>query len=118
MPYRVILVEDEQDVRDLLLRALKRIQPDATITTAQNGLEALQIFQQQGADFILSDHRMPMMSGLDLLRAVRQVSSVPFVLISADATVEVQARTEGVSDFLFKPVSVAQLRQVVQKYLP
>lgn len=118
MSYHIILVEDELDVRDFLLRALTRFQPHAAISTASNGAEALAVFQARGADLIISDHRMPVKSGLELLQDIRVVSQVPFVLISADATVERAAIAAGVSEFLAKPLSIAQLRAVVQRYLP
>ncbi len=118
MAYRIIIAEDEVDVRDFMVRALDRILPQATVTAVSNGVEALEVFQKDGADLILSDHRMPVMSGLDLLRAIRSLSALPFVLISADSMIEERAINAGVSDFLAKPLSLAQLRAVICRYLP
>lgn len=114
----ILLAEDEDDVREFLKRALYHCLPTATVTVARNGLEALQEFQRSGPDLIISDHRMPLMTGLELLRAVRAVSDVPMVIISADPVTEAAARESGVSEFFHKPVSIKQMRQMLSRFGP
>ncbi|MCG8347973.1 MAG: response regulator [Chloroflexales bacterium] len=118
MSYHIILAEDDLAVRLFLVRALSRLQRQAIITAVENGAEALACFQQQGADLIISDHRMPIMSGLELVRAIRALSDVPVVLISADITVEVSALAAGITMFVLKPVSMDQLRKILDQVLP
>ena len=67
---------------------------------------------------MLSDHRMPQMSGLELLSALRQFSSVPFIMLSADILIAPQAYAAGVTEFLEKPMSLQTLRAAVLRYLP
>lgn len=114
----MILAEDEPDVRDFLVRAFSRLQPNAQITAVSSGSEALEIFSRCGAHLIVSDHLMPNMSGLELLLQVRAVSAVPVVLISADVTIESRARVAGVSEFQLKPIGIDRLRDIVTRFLP
>jgi signal transduction histidine kinase len=73
-------------------------------------------------DLILSDLRMPQMTGLELLRAVREqpeVHDVPFLLLTgqADDTVRVNALRDGAADYLIKPCSVAEIRARVANHV-
>lgn len=115
---RILLVEDEADVRRFFARALAHIDESLEILPAADGLEALELFVSQPVDLVLSDHRMPRMSGLELLVAVRARSPVPFLLITADRSVEPAAYAAGVSDFLLKPISLDALRDSVLRYMP
>ncbi len=114
---RIILVEDDPDVRNFLHRVMGRIVPDAELCVVENGQEALANFEQGGADLIISDHWMPQMSGLELLRQLRLISQIPVVMISADITARNVLLAAGASAFLFKPLSISQLREVVQQFL-
>lgn len=115
---RILLVEDEEDVRRFFARALSHIAPAAEIVEAVDGQEGLAAFQHGPFDLVLSDHRMPIMTGVELLRAIRPVSQVPFLLITADRTVESEALAAGVSDLLNKPISLAALRNAIARHLP
>jgi CheY-like chemotaxis protein len=114
---RVLLVEDEADVRRYFVRALTGLRPSLEIIEAADGREALDYFLHESFDLVLSDQRMPCMSGLELLRAVRAVSPVPFLIISADRSAEREAMASGVNEFLSKPISLAALRAAVARYL-
>jgi CheY-like chemotaxis protein len=114
----ILVVEDDVNVRTFLIRALARIKPGARISEAENGAEALQLFNATQCDLIISDHRMPIMSGLDLLIATRRNSAVPFIMISADAEVGQRAVAAGVNVFLGKPIDLSMLRAAVLDLLP
>lgn len=118
MPYHILIAEDEEDVLNFLVRALGRIKSGARVSAARNGAEALQLFQAEGCDLLISDHRMPLMSGLDLLIAVRRISHVPFIMVSADTLVGDRATEMGVTMFLDKPLSLHTLRTAVLGVLP
>lgn len=118
MPHHILIAEDEEDVLNFLVRALGRIKPGSRVSSARNGAEALQLFQAEGCDLIISDHRMPQMSGLDLLIAVRRISEVPFIMISADGLVGERAAEMGVTAFLDKPLGLHTLRAAVLQVLP
>jgi two-component system, chemotaxis family, chemotaxis protein CheY len=117
MPH-ILIAEDESDVREFLVRAVRRLVPTAEVTAASNGSEALNIFQQQPCDLILTDQRMPVMRGIELLTAVRGMgSAVPIVFITADVIVEEQALQAGANAVFFKPVSIRQIRDIIETWM-
>ncbi|NTW02329.1 MAG: response regulator, partial [Oscillochloris sp.] len=71
---RVLIVEDELHVRTFLCRAVKCLLPSASILAEPDGLQALRSFLANPADLIISDNRMPQMSGLELLCTLRKPS--------------------------------------------
>jgi CheY-like chemotaxis protein len=117
MPH-ILIAEDENDVREFLVRAVQRLAPDAEITATANGSEAFDIFQQRSCDLILTDQRMPVMRGTDLLLAVRGTgSNIPIVFITADMIAEEQALQAGATAVFLKPISIRQLRQIIETWL-
>jgi DNA-binding NtrC family response regulator len=117
MPH-IVIADDEDDVREFLLRAVRRVAPQAEVTAVVNGAAALEIFRERGCDLLISDHRMPVMTGVELLQAVRESQPVlPVVIISADTTAESAAAAAGVTAFFYKPLSIAQIRQIVETWL-
>jgi CheY-like chemotaxis protein len=115
----IVIADDEDDVREFLLRAVRRYAPYAEVTAVGNGAAALQIMHQRGCDLLISDHRMPVMTGVELLQAVRASQPIlPVVIISADMTAESAAAEAGVTAFFYKPLTVLQIRQIVETWLP
>lgn len=115
----ILLVEDEPDVRNYLKRALERVVPGACVCVADDGMAALELFASRPLHLIISDHHMPRMTGLELLTHVRTINpGLPFLLISADMTIEARALAAGVSLFLVKPVGFDQLRETITSLLP
>lgn len=92
------------------------------IVMAENGAEALRLLQDRRVDIVLSDWNMPVMTGLELLKAVRadeRLSRVPFIMITAEAErrrIE-EAIANGVTDLLVKPYTVNGLASRVEKAL-
>jgi CheY-like chemotaxis protein len=115
---RVLLVEDEADVRGFFVRALAHIGPYIEVLQATDGREALDLLLHNRVDLVLSDQRMPRMTGIELLIAVRSHSQVPFLLISADCAIERTAYSAGANEFLSKPISLDALRNAVARHLP
>ena len=115
---RIMIVEDESDVREFLTRAVHRLLPDAVVDSADNGAVALELFQQHDYHLILTDQRMPVMRGTDLLSSIRASGSdVPIVFITADMIAEEQALQAGASAVFIKPVSLRQLRQILETWI-
>ncbi|MDH4320360.1 MAG: response regulator [Desulfobulbaceae bacterium] len=117
-----ILVVDDMSVMRTILKSLLNNMGIKDILEAADGEIALQILQQNKIDLILSDWNMPKMSGIELLRRVREdilLQNIPFVMISAEATSEnlAQAIRLHVSQYLIKPVSAAQLEQKIYPLL-
>lgn len=116
---RVLLVEDNADMRDYLKRLLL---PQYDVTAAANGREALDLIAVEPPDLVLSDIMMPILDGLGMLDAIRAnpaTSTLPVILLSARAGEE--ARVEGLAaradDYLVKPFTARELLARVEVHL-
>ncbi|HEY8280682.1 MAG TPA: sigma-54 dependent transcriptional regulator [Bdellovibrionota bacterium] len=101
----ILVIDDEESN----LLAMKKIleQEAYQVVTARQAAMALTLFRRQAFDLVLTDLRMPGVSGLELLRAIRKEnSSVPVVMLTAYGTVNdaVEAMKHGAVDFLSKPL--------------
>ncbi len=110
---QVLIVEDDEDVREYVKSELSLY---FKVITAQNGEEALRILKEdpQETDLIVSDIRMPIMDGIELLKRVRgsdELFDIPFILLSAIGTIEkqLQGARFGADAYLPKPFSPALL---------
>lgn len=120
MNNRILIVEDEPEVRDYLSIALKR-QGYAT-EVADDGDEAIEAVTRGGSEIslMLLDIIMPRKDGLDTLREVRQISPLmPIVMLSGSCSTPhvIQAMKGGASDFLQKPISFEDLGRAIEKAL-
>ena len=114
----MVVADDDPAVRQSLERTLAR--EGYTVVLAPDGQAALDRLRQGGVDLLLSDLRMPGLTGLELLREVKSaVPDVDVILLTAFGTVEeaVTAMKEGAVDFLTKPFQRAQLIRVIRKAL-
>jgi two-component system response regulator HydG len=114
----LLVADDDPAVRQSLERALAR--EGYTVVLAPDGQAALDRLRQGGVDLLLSDLRMPGLTGLELLREVKAaVPDVDVILLTAFGTVEeaVMAMKDGAVDFLTKPFQRAQLIRVIRKAL-
>jgi two-component system chemotaxis response regulator CheY len=112
---RVMVVDDDEVMRKLLRRTLERF-GFTQIYTAKDGAEALELARSQHPDVIISDYDMPVMHGLQFLRAVREdreLSSTAFVMLSGIANREVaeKAAELGANSILTKPFLSDELKQ-------
>lgn len=109
----VLLVEDEPFAQKLAQTALKQIGV-GSIILAKNGQEALEILALPHKKFnlIISDWNMPEMTGLDLLKKVRETwTGMPFIMLTGKATADfiLAAKEFGVDGYIAKPFAPAQL---------
>jgi response regulator RpfG family c-di-GMP phosphodiesterase len=119
---RILVVDDEPQIREILAAALARdgyrVTPHANAKEALVALEDLG--REGGADLLVTDLKMPEMNGLELIKAARQVSpSIGSILITAFASMEtaVLALRGGADDYLMKPFGLDDLRRVVERVL-
>jgi hypothetical protein len=114
-----LVVDDFEPMRKVTTNQLRGMGVH-TIVTAANGAEALRQLQKQRVDIVLSDWNMPVMSGLELLRAIRaneRLRQLPFIMITAEAEshrIE-EAIASGVSDLLVKPYTADRLAAHIEK---
>jgi two-component system, sensor histidine kinase and response regulator len=118
---RFLVVDDFEPMRKVTADQLRKMGAQ-TILMAGNGAEALKLLRQQKVDMVLSDWNMPVMNGLDLLKAIRadeKLAHLPVVMITAEAERNriMEAVANGVSDLLVKPYTVGNLQDRVQKAL-
>ena len=115
----ILLVDDEEGLRRVAKRALELA--GYRVTTAADGVEALEVFQARKGEFalVVSDVTMPNLDGVGLLRAIQQQDDrVPFLFISGLAMEDVlQASSGMVTDVLGKPWTVAELTARVKQIL-
>lgn len=106
----VLVVDDEPTIRRLMRRALSGMGLD--VVEAANGLEALERFRARHVVAVVSDVRMPVMNGLELVEHLRsEAPDLPIVLVSGSDEVRTRAGAQalGAADFLAKPFDVFEL---------
>ncbi|MBT5469492.1 MAG: sigma-54-dependent Fis family transcriptional regulator [Nitrospina sp.] len=100
---KILIVDDESEMRVALETTLKR--EKFQLTLAEDGQQALEKMEDEDFDLVLTDVRMPKLSGLELLRAVKEKSSkTQVVVMTAYGTIDnaVEAMKEGAFDYLIK----------------
>jgi DNA-binding NtrC family response regulator len=115
---RLLIVDDEKIVRESLTHWFE--EEGYIIESAENGNEALKIFEQNKFDLALVDMKMPGMTGLELLKKIKEIDSDCFViLITAFASVPtaIQALKDGAYDYVTKPVDPDELEHLVKNAL-
>jgi two-component system response regulator PilR (NtrC family) len=115
---RVLVVDDEQEVRDTLSSVLENL--DYIPYVASNGVEALEIIKNEPIDVVLSDLYMPEMDGIELLKRVRSMNKkIVFLMITAHPTIEtaVEAIKKGAYDYLTKPFHIEEVRLKINRAL-
>lgn len=113
---KILIVDDEMIVRNFLAETLRRKNFD--VTTAENGTKALNILKDETFDLVITDMKMPDMTGLDVLRNVKEGSpSTVVIVITAYGSIEnaVEAMKLGAYNYLIKPFSPETIEAVIEK---
>ena len=117
--YHVIIADDEVSIRALIVRVVAHTYDGVIISAVSDGLDALAIYQQRGADLVITNQEMLVLSGLSLIERLRVLSTtLPIIMVSAHQSIEPQARAVGVTNFLLKPFHITQLVDVLIGVLP
>jgi DNA-binding NtrC family response regulator len=115
---KVLVVDDEVDILSTVKLYLK---DNYEILTAENAREALLIFQSEKPAVIITDIRMPGMSGIELMRRVKSAENndaeVLVITGHGDMDIAVQAVRLGAVDFLVKPIDMKRLKLAVKRAL-
>ncbi|TGE85776.1 two-component system sensor histidine kinase/response regulator [Pseudoalteromonas sp. KS88] len=120
---RILVVDDIEQNVELLRLLLSR--DDHTVSTANNGLEALAIFEQQDFDVILMDIHMPQCDGITATQKIReleqhkQLKNTPIIALTASVLQQdkLTAKKAGMNGFANKPVDINQLNQEISQVL-
>ena len=119
MEYRVLVVDDEKDVRELLSKALLRM-GGLRVELAGSAEEALPKIEKEPYDLVLTDLVMPKMNGLQLVAEIAKSRPETLtVLMTGQATIDsaLEALKQGASDYLTKPLNLQELVIRLQKVL-
>ncbi len=114
----ILVVEDEAKLRRLV--ELQLADDGFDVQSASDAESGLKLVNQHQFDLVITDLKLPGMSGLEFLQAAKQVDSrIPVVIMTAFGSVEsaVDAMKAGASDYVLKPFSLAELVMVVRKEL-
>jgi DNA-binding response OmpR family regulator len=120
MAIKVLIVDDEQPIREALGRRLQR--ENVGVTLASNGLEGLRLFHAEHPDLVVLDIVMPEMDGLTVVRRIREIADTPIMVLSAKAITEediVEGLAAGADEYLVKPIRlnefVARVRALLRR---
>ena len=115
---KLLIVDDEAVIRDGLKRILEG--ESFAVETCSSGFQAMEIMQKREFDLIITDLKMPGMSGIEVLKSVRTLQpDIPVILITGYASVDtaVEAMKNGASDYISKPFAPDLLLEKVQSAL-
>ncbi|HSJ56478.1 MAG TPA: response regulator [Anaerolineae bacterium] len=116
---RVLVVDDDEEVLFVWTSALRKL-PELEVETAANGAEALERFESDSFDLVVTDLAMPVMDGVALTRAIRETDTIiPIVWITAYSQLHdnLEKRDLNIYSFLSKPVSIQEIRSIVRNAL-
>lgn len=114
----ILVVDDDEGLREGLSRLLE--DEGYQVLCADNGDRALEIIRQTHIDLILTDMRMPGMSGIELLKNVRAVNErVGVIILTGYGEIEsyIEAMNFGAMEYVSKPFKVNELKFIVNKIL-
>jgi DNA-binding NtrC family response regulator len=115
---KILLVEDKESLRQMLATALKKA--GYSVDEAPDGNAAVQKIRKQPYNLVLSDLRLPTLSGLEILKTQKDIDpTIPVLIMTAYGTIEeaVQAMKQGAFDFVPKPVDISHLFLLVDRAL-
>ena len=115
---RILVVEDDVDIRDMLVETLHRLGYQSD--TATNGREGLDSFRPGAHSVVITDIRMPVMDGLSMLKAIKKADARAAIIVitgypSVDSALECMA--EGADYYLVKPIKMDDLDAKIKKAL-
>ncbi len=115
-PPRILVVDDEPSMRELLAIVLRR--EGYEVLLAENGRAAINLLEREPVDLLISDIKMPDLSGVDVLRAAKKIDQdILGIMITAFASTDtaVEAMRLGACDYLSKPFDIDLLKMKVRE---
>lgn len=122
MPKKILIVEDEANIRELLRLYLER--EGYTVLEAENGVEGIKKWKSDKPDMLLLDVMMPVMDGWAVCREIRAESDVPIIMLTAkgETADRVSGLEMGADDYIVKPLEmpevIARVRAVFRRMAP
>jgi DNA-binding NtrC family response regulator len=115
---KILIIDDEKSILDLLSVVFKK--EGFTVLTSLSAVKAMELIDKEDLDLVLTDIKLPQMSGLDILKYVKEHKpEVPVIMITAYGTIKqaVQAFKQGALDYVVKPFDIDELKIVVAQGL-
>jgi PAS domain S-box-containing protein len=118
-----ILIVEDNNINALLAKTLlKKIMPNAKLSSASNGLEALELFQENPADIIFMDIQMPVINGYEATEEIRKLDigkTVPIIALTAGTVVGEKEKclNIGMNDYVSKPIIKGSLEEIIAKWV-
>ncbi len=115
---RVLIVDDEEQMRDLLTKVLDR--NGYQVSAAGDGEQALALLEKEPVDLVVTDVRMPGVSGLEALKAIKELNpEIVVIIMTAFGSIDqaVQAVKEGAYDYINKPFKIDEMLLTIEKAL-
>ena len=119
MPKKILIVEDEANIRELLRLYLER--EGYTVLEAENGVEGIKKWKSDKPDMLLLDVMMPVMDGWEVCKEIRAESDVPIIMLTAkgETADRVSGLEMGADDYIVKPLEmpevIARVRAVFRR---
>ena len=122
-PDMSVLVVDDASAMRRIVRSILMELGFKNIREAHNGQAALDELRKNKADFVVSDWNMPVMTGIELLRAIRadeNLKTTPVLMVTAEAKQEniIEAVKAGVNNYIVKPFNAQTLQEKLNKIFP
>lgn len=122
-PEMEVLVVDDAATMRRIVKGLLRELGFKNMREAENGSMALEELRKKKADLVVSDWNMPVMMGIDMLRAIRadaELKAIPVLMVTAEAKKEnlMEALQAGVSNYIVKPFTAKTLEEKLNKIFP
>lgn len=123
MAYNILVVDDSQTMRSMLVKTLRMTELDlGDILVAVNGKDALEKLKDNWVDLVMTDLNMPEMTGLELIAAMATnglFSSVPVIVISTDGSESriQQLKRQGVREYVRKPFTPEVISEAIVRVL-
>lgn len=115
---KVIIADDDEGVRDVLVSITRNTLPSAIISVAANGKEALGFYRRHGADLLISNFQMPEMSGPQLVEIVRGFDqNLPIIMVSGAPEAQAAGEKAGISQFVNKYDMIEYLPGTIRSLL-
>ncbi len=121
MSKKILLAEDDEDNRDLIVFMIQRSGLDVQLLQAENGQEAVDLAKEHVPELILMDMQMPVMDGFTAVKIIKAnpaIQHIPVIAFTAQTRIEDKALTKSIGcvEHYSKPMDPEELTRLIRKY--